>query len=89
MLWGVVICFKCVLGHLPYTTPTWGCLPLITPPHSVVGSLCDAILRDIGILCGPFPFWQEGFGGVPHHLGRFGGHISSSAVHMLILVHFL
>ena len=62
-----------MLGHLPYTTPTWGYLPLNYPPHSVVGSLCNAILRDIGILCGPFPFWQEGFGGVPPSLGEVWG----------------
>ena len=79
---------NCVLGHLPYTTLSGGASPLITPPHSIVDSLCIAILRDISILCGPFPS-LEGFGGVPHHLGRFGGHISSSAVHILILVHFL
>ena len=35
-----------------------------------------------------FPLLLKGLGVFPHHLGRFGGHISSSAVHMLILIHF-
>ena len=69
MLWRVVICFKCVLGHIPYTTPIWGASPLITPPHFIVGSLCIAILRDISILCGLSPS-IEGFWGVPPSLGE-------------------
>ena len=31
----------------------------------------------------------EGFGGIPPSLGEVGGHISSPAIHVLILVLFL
>ena len=64
-----------------------GASPLITPPHSIVGSLYIVILRDISSYVG-LSLLLKGLGVVPHHLGRFGGHISSSAVHMLILIHF-
>ena len=50
-----------------HTPPLFGgASPLISlPPHSVVSSLCTAILRDISIICGPFFPSVEGFGGVP------------------------
>ena len=73
MLWVVVMCFYVVLGHLPYTTPIWGCLPLNFTPHTQSGSLCTAILRDISILCGPFFPSVEGFGGVPPSVGEVWG----------------
>ena len=82
MLWGGCFSVLCVLGH---TTPIWGCLPLITPPHSIVGSLCIVILRDISSYVGLSPS-IEGFGGVPPITGGGWGD-TSAAVHMLILLH--
>ena len=46
--------------------------PLITPPHSIVGSLYIVILRDISLMWA-FPLLLKGLGVFPHHLGRFGG----------------
>ena len=55
VVWGCYL-LKCVLGQL-LTPPLFGgASPLITPPHFIVGSLC-IILRDIGFLCRPFPFY--------------------------------
>ena len=88
MLWGVVICLN-VFWDSSLTPPLFGGVsPLITPPDFIVGSLCIAILRDIGSYVGLSPS-IEGFGGFPPSLGEVGGHISSPAVHMLILVLFL
>ena len=60
-------------GHSSLTPPLFGgASPLLHPPHFIVGSLCIAILRDIGILCGHFPS-IEGFGGVPPSLWEVWG----------------
>ena len=77
---GVVFLLMCIGTHHPLFG---GATPLITPPHSIVGSLYIVIHQDISSYVGLSPS-IEGFGGVPPSLGRFGGHISSSAVHMLI-----
>ena len=69
MLWGG--CF------LYWDTPPLfgGASPLITPPHSIVGSLCIVILRDISSYVGLSPS-IEGFGGVPPITGGgLGWHI--------------
>ena len=77
----------CFLFYVYWDTPPLfgGASPLITPPHSIVGSLCIVILRDISSYVGLSPS-IEGFGGVPPSLGRFWGD-TSAAVHMLILLH--
>ena len=63
-----------VLGHLPYTTPVWGCLPFNYTPHTQSLVPCALVcFRDISMLCGHFPS-VEGFGHVPPSVGKFGGH---------------
>ena len=85
---GVVICLN-VCWDTSLTPPLFGgASPLITPPHFIVGSLCIVILRDIRYLMWAFSPSIEGFGGVPPSLWEVWGNISSSAVHMLILVPF-
>ena len=70
---GLFFCFMSIGAHHPYL----GVPPPYYPPHSFVGYLCIVILRLSVLMWGPFPS-IEGFGGCfPHHLGRFGGHISS------------
>ena len=55
MLWG---CngLPFVLGHLPYITPVWGASSLITPPHSVIGSLCISMFQGCQYFMWAFPF---------------------------------
>ena len=61
-----------VLGHLPYTTPVWGCLPFNYTLHTQSLVPCASVcFRDTSMLCGHFPS-VEGFGGVPHQLGGLG-----------------
>ena len=62
-----------VLGHFPYTTPIWGCLPFICTPHNQLLVPCALVcFMDICMSCGHFPFcW--GFGGVPPSFGGFWG----------------
>ena len=77
-----------VVGVYVYwdTPPLFGgASPFITPPHSIVGSLCIVILRDISSYVGLSPS-IEGFGGVPPITGGGWGD-TSAAVHMLILLH--
>ena len=58
-----------LLGHLPYTTPVWGCLPFNYTPHTQSLVPCALVcFRDISMLCGHFPS-VEGFGGVPPSVG--------------------
>ena len=72
----------CIGTHHPYLgVPP----PLSYPPHSIVGSLCIVILRDISSYVGLSPS-IEGFGGVPPITGGGWGD-TSVAVHMLILLH--
>ena len=53
-----------VLGHL-LTPPLFGgASPSITPPHSVVGSLCFSTFQGYQYVMRAFPS-VEGFGGVP------------------------
>ena len=79
---GVFFCFMCIGTHHPYLgVPP----PFYTPPHSIVGSLCIVILRDISSNVGLSPS-IEGFGGVPPITGGGWGD-TSVAVHMLILLH--
>ena len=65
MLWGVVMGSLLCWDTLLYITPDWGCLPFITPPHSVIGSLCIGMFRDISMLCGHFPSVRKGLGVFP------------------------
>ena len=58
-----------VLGHPPLYHPCLVGAPLITPPHSVVGSLCIGIFRDISMLCGHFPSVRKGLGMFPPSVG--------------------
>ena len=54
-----------VLGHFPYTTPVWGCLPFICTPTLSCGFPVHWYVLGISIYCvGIFPS-VEGFGGVP------------------------
>ena len=58
-----------VLGHFPYTTPVWGCLPFIyTPTLSCWFPVHQYVLGISVCHVGIFPS-VEGFGGVPHQLG--------------------
>ena len=69
MLWGVGFLFYVYGTHHPYL----GCLPFITtPPHSIVGSLCIVILRDITVLMWAFPLLLKGLGVFPPSLGEVG-----------------
>ena len=71
MLWG----WGCFSANVYWDTPPLfgGASPLITPSHSIVGSLCIIILRDIICDMWAFPLLWKGFGGVPPSLGRLGG----------------
>ena len=64
MLCGVVMGSPLCWDTLPYISPVWGCLPLIAPPHSVIGSLCISMFQGYQYVMWAFPFCQEGFGGV-------------------------
>ena len=78
MLWGVVF-----LLNVYWDTPPLfgGASPLITPPHSIVGSLYIVILRDISSYVGLSPS-IEGFGGVPPITwGGLGAHQLFSCSH--------
>ena len=70
---GVVLGSPLCLDTLPYITTVWGCLPFITPPHSVIGSLCIGMFQGYQYVMWAFPFCQEGFGGVSPSFG-VGGH---------------
>ena len=62
-----------VLGHFPYTTPVWGYLPSVVPPHSVVGFPKHWYVSGISIChVGIFPF-VRGLGCSPIS-GDSGGH---------------
>ena len=89
MLLGVVMCFYGVLGHLPYTTPVWGYLHINFTPTLSHWFPVHCSSQGYQYLMWAFFPSVEGFGGVPPSLGEVWGHISSSAIHMLILVHFL
>ena len=80
---------KCVLGQLPCTSPIWGCLPLIYTPHTSLLVPCTLLFSGILVSYVGLSLSIEGFGCVPPSLGEVWGHISSLAVHMLILVLFL
>ena len=86
--WHIACCGGVVFLFYVYwdTPPLFGGVsPLFTPPHSIVGSLCIVILRDISSYVGLSPS-IEGFGGVPPITGGGWGD-TSAAVHMLILLH--
>ena len=85
MLWGVVLCL-----NVCWDTPPLfgGASPLITPPTLHCWFPVHCYSQGYQYLIWAFSLLLKGFGGVPNPLGRFGGHISSSAVHMLILVLF-
>ena len=93
-------CSICMLGGLLSAFSVWwdtyhspplfgGASPLITPPTLSCWFPVQCYSQGYWYLMWAFPLLLKGLGVFPHHLGRFGGHISSSAVHMLILVHFL
>ena len=81
------------LGTSPLNHPYLGCLPLITPPHSIVGSLCITILRDISILCGPFPFYWRVWGCSPITWGGLGDtsalQLSTCSFLYIFIVHYV
>ena len=69
MLWGgCFFCFMCIGTHHPYLGMS---PPYLHPPHSIVGSLCIVILRDISSYVGLSPS-IEGFGAVPPITGEVG-----------------
>ena len=77
-----------VLGHLPYITPVWGCLPFNYIPHSQSLVLCALVcFRDISMLCGNFPSVRKGLGVFPPSVGGLGD--QHLRYHILILVPFL
>ena len=74
MLWGVVF-----LLYVYWGTPSLfgGASPLLHP-HTPLLVTCALLFSGYQFLCGGLSPSIEGFGGCfPHHLGRFGGHISS------------
>ena len=71
------------------TPPLFRGASLITPPTLCCWFPVHCFSQGYWYLMWAFPLLLKGLGMFPHHLGRFGGHISSSAVHMLILVLFL
>ena len=84
MLWGDVF-----LLNVYWDTPPLfgGASPLITPPTLHCWFSVHFYSQGYQFLCGPFPFYGRVWGCSPLHWGGWG-HISSSAVHMLILIHF-
>ena len=73
--WSIGCCGGVVfLLNVYWDTPPLfgGASPLITPPHSIVGSLYIVILRDISSYVGLSPS-IEGFWGVPPSLGEVWG----------------
>ena len=73
MLWGVVIGFP-FCWETSLTPPLFGgASPSITPPHSVIGSLCIGMFQGYQYVMWAYPFCQEGFGGVPPSIGCVGG----------------
>ena len=81
---GLFFCLMYIGTHHPYL----GCLPLNYTPYTPLLVPCTLLFSGISVLMWAFPLLLKGLGVFPHHLGMFGGHISSSAVHMLILIHF-
>ena len=80
-----------VLGHPPLHHPCLGVPPLYYTPHSVIGSLCISMFRDISILCGPFPSVRKGLG-VPPSVGGWGHqHLRCPYPHSctLFVVHYV
>ena len=72
MLWEGCNGLPFVLGHPPLHHPCLGCIPFITLPHLVIGSLCISMFQGYQYVMWAFPFCQEGFGGVSHQLGGWG-----------------
>ena len=73
MLWVGCCLLKCVLGHLPYITLIWGCLPLnYTPTHHCWFPV-HCYSQGYWYLMWAFPLLLKGLGVFPHHLGRLGG----------------
>ena len=63
-----------VLGHLPYTTPVWGCFPFNYTPHTQSLVPCALVcFRDISMLCGHFPSVRKGLGVFPPSVREFRG----------------
>ena len=82
MLWGVVLYLNVCGTHHPYL----GCLPLNYTPHTLLLVPCALLFSGISVSYVGLSPSIEGFWGVPPSLGEVWGHISSSAVHMLILI---
>ena len=80
---GLFFCLMCIGTHHPYL----GMPPLNYTPTLHCWFPVHCYSQGYQFLCGPFPS-IEGFGVFPPSLGEVWGHISSSAVHMLILIHF-
>ena len=89
MLWGLLSAFN-VCWDTSLTPPLLGgASPLITPPTLSCWFPVQCYSQGYWYLMWAFSLLLKGLGVLHHPLGRFGGHISSSAVHMLTLVHFL
>ena len=88
LCWGCYL-LKCVLGQLLTPSLFGGSSPLITPPHTSLLVPCALLFSGVLVSYVGLSPSIEGLGVFPHHLGRLGGHISSPAVHVLILVLFL
>ena len=89
--WSIACCGGVVfLLNVYWDTPPLfgGASSLITPPHTPLLVPCTLLFSGISVLMWAFPLLLKGLGVFPHYLERFGGHISSSAVHMLILIQF-
>ena len=56
MLWGIIMGSPLCWDTLPYITPVWGFLPLITCPHLVIGSLCIGMFQGYQYVMWAFPF---------------------------------
>ena len=81
-----------VLGHFPYTTPFCSASPSITPPHSVVGSLCISMFQVYQYVMWSFSLLLKGLGVFPISWG-FGGyqHLRCPYAHSCIffVVHYI
>ena len=81
-----------MLGHLPYTTPIWGCLPLNNTPILL---LVPCALLFSGILVSSVGLSPsiEGFGGDPPSLGGLGGtsalQLSTCSFLYFFVVHYV
>ena len=87
--WHIACCGGVVFLYWDTPSLFGGAFPLNYNPHPPLLVLCALLFSGISVLMWAFPLLLKGLGCSPHHWGGLGWHISSSAVHILILLHFL